>query len=186
MFGAELTVASNGEEASDFPTIASDKLVHELAPGQMIGERYRLVEKIGEGGFATVFRAEQLDPVRREVALKVIKLGMDTRQVVARFGLERQALAVMDHPNIARVFDAGTAPTGRPYFVMELVRGRPITDYCDRHRLTIPERLRLFITVCQAVLWRSAKLSRVCSDKLSQRLEAEGAGSSFQGVEFSE
>jgi hypothetical protein len=99
-------------------------------PGTLIG-RYKLIEKLGEGGFGTVWAAEQREPVKRRVALKVIKLGMDTRQVVARFEAERQALALMDHANIAKVFDAGATETGRPYFVMELVRGIPITQYCD-------------------------------------------------------
>jgi len=112
---------------------------------------YRILQTIGEGGFGTVYLAEQERPVRRRVALKIIKLGMDTKQVVARFEAERQALAVMDHPNIARVFDAGAAETGRPYFVMELVHGVPITEYCDSHNLTIDQRLELFGTVCQAV-----------------------------------
>src|SRR3712207_2472621 len=98
-----------------------------------------------------VFLAEQTRPVRRQVAVKVIKAGMDTRQVVARFEAERQALALMDHPNIAKVHDAGMAPSGRPYFVMELVRGLPITEYCDREELSIPERLELFVLVCRAV-----------------------------------
>ena len=98
-----------------------------------------------------VFMAEQQQPVRRKVALKVLKPGMDTRQVVARFEAERQALALMDHPNIAQVFDGGETPTGRPYFVMELVRGIPITDFCDQNHLTTRERLELFIDVCQAV-----------------------------------
>ena len=98
-----------------------------------------------------VYMAEQTQPVRRKVALKIIKPGMDTRQVIARFEAERQALAMMDHPHIARVLDAGATESGRPYFVMELVRGIPITEYCDRHRLTIPERLGLFMQVCQAV-----------------------------------
>jgi serine/threonine protein kinase len=119
-------------------------------PGTTLGN-YKLLEQIGEGGFGLVFAAEQQEPVRRTVALKLIKPGMDTRQVIARFEAERQALAIMDHPNIARVFDAGASKTGRPYFVMELVRGIPITDYCDRHRLTPHERLDLFVTVCQAV-----------------------------------
>ena len=101
-------------------------------PGSAIG-RYKLLEQIGEGGFGVVFMAEQEEPVRRKVALKIIKLGMDTKQVVARFEAERQALAMMDHPNIAKVFDAGATDTGRPYFVMELVRGIPITEYCDPH-----------------------------------------------------
>jgi eukaryotic-like serine/threonine-protein kinase len=120
------------------------------APGSVIGS-YRLLEQIGEGGFGVVFRAEQQQPVRREVALKVLKPGMDTRQVVARFEAERQALALMDHPSIAHVFDGGQTASGRPYFVMELVKGPPITQYCDEHNLPIRERLKLFITVCQAV-----------------------------------
>src|SRR5262245_32825687 len=98
-----------------------------------------------------VFMAEQLRPVRRQVALKLLKPGMDTRQVVARFAAERQALALMDHPHIAHVFDAGTTPSGRPYFVMELVRGVPITEFCDQRQLTPRQRLELFVTVCQAV-----------------------------------
>jgi serine/threonine protein kinase/Flp pilus assembly protein TadD len=122
----------------------------EERPGKVIGS-YKLLEQIGEGGFGVVFLAEQQQPVRRKVALKVLKPGMDTRRVVARFEAERQALALMDHPNIARVFDGGTAATGRPYFVMELVRGVPLTAYCDQHQLTIKERLGLFLSVCQAV-----------------------------------
>ena len=98
-----------------------------------------------------VYMAEQTQPVRRKVALKIIKPGMDTQQVIARFEAERQALALMDHPNIARVLDAGATESGRPYFVMELVHGIPITDYCDQHRLSIRERLELFVLVCQAV-----------------------------------
>jgi eukaryotic-like serine/threonine-protein kinase len=119
-------------------------------PGALIGP-YKLLEQIGEGGFGLVFMAEQQRPVRRIVALKVLKPGMDTRQVVARFEAERQALAIMDHPNIARVLDAGETESGRPYFVMELVKGVRITQYCDAHRLTLRERLALFATVCQAV-----------------------------------
>jgi WD40 repeat protein/serine/threonine protein kinase/tetratricopeptide (TPR) repeat protein len=119
-------------------------------PGTVIGP-YKLLQAIGEGGMGTVFMAEQTHPVRRRVALKVIKAGMDTRQVLARFGAERQALALMDHPNIARVLDAGATETGRPYFVMELVKGVPITRYCDDRRLTLRERLELFVPVCQAV-----------------------------------
>ena len=118
--------------------------------GTMIG-RYKLLEKIGEGGFGVVWMAEQEEPVRRRVALKIIKLGMDTKEVVARFEAERQALAMMDHPNIASVFDGGATDTGRPYFVMELVKGIPITDYCDANKLTTPDRLRLFMQVCHAV-----------------------------------
>jgi len=118
--------------------------------GELIGP-YRLMEQVGEGGFGLVFVAEQLEPVRRKVALKIIKPGMDTREVMARFSAERQALALMDHPNIARVFDGGATETGRPYFVMELVRGIPITEYCDQNQLSPPERLDLFVSVCHAV-----------------------------------
>ncbi len=118
--------------------------------GTMIGP-YRLLEQIGEGGMGLVFVAEQERPIRRRVALKVIKPGMDSRQVVARFEAERQALAIMDHPNIARVHDGGATPEGRPYFVMELVRGTPITDYCDGRKLTTRQRLELFVDVCHAV-----------------------------------
>jgi serine/threonine protein kinase/WD40 repeat protein len=113
--------------------------------------RYKLLEKIGEGGFGEVWMAEQREPVKRRVALKIIKLGMDTKQVVARFEAERQALAMMDHPNIAKVFDAGATDSGRPYFVMELVRGVRITEYCDAHRLPTLERLKLFNQVCRAI-----------------------------------
>ena len=120
------------------------------AVGQTLG-RYKLLERVGEGGCGVVYVAEQTEPVRRRVALKVIKLGMDTKQVVARFEAERQALAMMDHPNIAKVLDAGTTDVGRPYFVMELVRGIRITDYCDQANLSTKERLDLFIKVCHAI-----------------------------------
>jgi WD40 repeat protein/serine/threonine protein kinase/tetratricopeptide (TPR) repeat protein len=119
-------------------------------PGTVIGP-YKLLQQIGEGGMGTVYMAEQAAPVRRKVALKIIKPGMDTREVIARFEAERQALALMDHPNIARVFDGGTTAAGRPYFVMEIVRGVPITDYCDQNNLPVHERLELFVTVCHAV-----------------------------------
>jgi len=119
-------------------------------PGSVIG-RYKLLERLGEGGFGVVFLAEQQQPMRRKVALKVLKAGMDTRHVVARFEAERQALALMDHPNIAQVFDGGATASGRPYFVMELVKGVPITEYCDQNHLTPRPRLELFLTVCQAV-----------------------------------
>jgi serine/threonine protein kinase len=119
-------------------------------PGDRIG-RYKLLQQIGEGGCGVVFMAEQEEPVRRRVALKIIKPGMDTRNVIARFEAEQQALALMDHPNIAKVFDAGATESGRPYFVMELVRGVKITDYCDHNSLTTEGRLKLFAQVCQAV-----------------------------------
>ena len=118
--------------------------------GTRIG-RYKLLQKIGEGGCGVVWMAEQEEPVRRRVALKVIKLGMDTKNVIARFEAERQALALMDHPNIARVLDAGATDAGRPFFVMELVPGVPITKYCDQHNLSTAARLGLFTQVCQAV-----------------------------------
>src|SRR5262249_33979884 len=112
---------------------------------------YAIRGVLGEGGMGVVYLAEQKEPVRRRVALKLIKPGMDTRDVVARFEAERQALALMNHPHIAAVLDAGAAAHGRPYFVMEYVPGIPITDYCDRHRLRVPERLELFAQVCEAV-----------------------------------
>src|SRR5258707_14974235 len=126
------------------PTPLSEK------PGDVIGH-YKIREKLAEGGCGVVYVAEQTEPVRRRVALKVIKLGMDTRNVIARFEAERQALAMMDHPNIARVLDAGATETGRPYFVMELVRGVRITEYCDQNKLPTEPRLNLFIQVCHAV-----------------------------------
>ncbi len=119
-------------------------------PGTLIGP-YKLLQQIGEGGMGVVHMAEQTEPVERKVALKIIKPGMDTRQVIARFEAEEQALALMDHPNIAKVLDAGTTESGRPYFVMELVRGITITEYCDQQRLTPRKRLELFIPICQAV-----------------------------------
>src|SRR5438034_6358793 len=118
--------------------------------GTMIG-RYKLLQQIGEGGMGVVYMAEQEEPVRRRVALKVIKLGMDTRSVIARFEAERQALAIMDHANIAKVLDAGATDAGRPYFIMELVKGIRITDYCDQNNIYTRERLDLFIRVCSAI-----------------------------------
>ncbi|HEX2475876.1 MAG TPA: serine/threonine-protein kinase, partial [Lacipirellulaceae bacterium] len=119
-------------------------------PGTIIGS-YKLLQQIGEGGMGVVFMAEQTWPIQRTIALKIIKLGMDTRQVIARFEAERQALAIMDHPNIAKVVDAGTTKNGRPYFAMELVKGVPIIAYCDQEQLSIHQRLELVIAVCQAV-----------------------------------
>ena len=130
-------------------TIWDDSLASEEV-GSIIG-RYKLLERIGEGGFGFVWAAEQREPVRRRVALKIIKLGMDTKQVVARFEAERQALALMDDPNISKILDAGATDTGRPYFVMELVKGIPITTYCNQQKLTTREKLDLFIKVCQAI-----------------------------------
>jgi hypothetical protein len=144
-------------EAGDFldaPIFESDITMDESpvseGPGTVIG-RYKLLEKIGEGGMAVVYMAEQEKPIRRKVALKIIKLGMDTKSVIARFEAERQALAMMDHPNIAKVLDAGATETGRPYFVMELVTGVSITEYCDKNNLSTKDRLALFIQVCNAV-----------------------------------
>ena len=118
--------------------------------GSVIGP-YKLLQQIGQGGFGVVYMAEQEKPVRRVVALKIIKPGMDTGQVIARFESERQALALMDHPNIARVLDAGATASGHPYFVMELVKGVPITDFCDTNHLTLAPRLKLFVDVCHAI-----------------------------------
>src|SRR5262249_23455968 len=118
-------------------------------PGSVIGP-YKLIQQIGEGGMGTVWMAQQAEPVKRLVALKLIQAGMDSKQVIARFEAERQALALMDHPNIAKVLDGGTTATGRPYFVMDLVKGVPITRYCDEHHLTPRQRLELFLPVCQA------------------------------------
>ncbi|HSU56266.1 MAG TPA: serine/threonine-protein kinase, partial [Candidatus Dormibacteraeota bacterium] len=125
-----------------------------LAPSEKPGDKigpYKLLQQIGEGGCGVVHMAEQEHPVRRRVALKVIKLGMDTKQVIARFEAERQALALMDHPNIAKVLDAGATETGRPFFVMELVRGIKITEYCDQNNLSTDQRLKLFVQVCRAI-----------------------------------
>ena len=145
------------EAAGDFleappvgESIALDESGLTEGPGTGIG-RYKLLEKIGEGGMAVVYMAEQQEPIRRNVALKIIKSGMDTRQVIARFEAERQALALMDHPSIAKVLDAGATETGRPYFVMELVQGVSITEYCDKNSLSTKDRLALFLQVCHAV-----------------------------------
>jgi len=122
----------------------------EVTESKRIGP-FKLLQKLGEGGGGVVYMAEQERPIRRRVALKIIKLGMDTKNVIARFEAERQAVALMDHPNITRVLDAGATETGRPYFVMELVYGVKITDYCDQNRVSMQERLQLFIQVCNAV-----------------------------------
>jgi WD40 repeat protein/serine/threonine protein kinase len=136
------------------PLFEPEPTIGDVSQAEQAGSRvgpYKLLEEVGEGGMGVVYMAEQCVPVRRKVALKLIKPGMDTRRVIARFEAERQALALMDHPNIARILDAGATDGGRPYFVMELVRGIPITEYCDRNRLSIDERLDLFVLVCQAV-----------------------------------
>src|SRR5205085_8492617 len=129
------------------PTECVPTLPPETAGGR-VGP-YRLLQKLGEGGMGAVWVAEQTQPVKRRVALKLIKPGMDSAQVIRRFEAERQALALMDHTNIARVLDAGTAADGRPYFVMELVKGVPLTKYCDELHLSLRERLELFVPVCQ-------------------------------------
>lgn len=142
---AEATSPTQDLGIASLPTAPGEEPI-----GTRIG-RYKLLRKIGEGGCGVVYMAEQQEPVRRRVALKIIKLGMETKSVIARFEAERQALAMMDHPNIARVFDAGATDRGPPYFVMELVRGVKITEYCDQHRLSTGERLDLFIQVCHAI-----------------------------------
>src|SRR6266566_2312773 len=139
-----------GRPPADRPARAAQAFPAAEKPGDRIGH-YKLLQQIGEGGCGVVYMAEQEEPVRRRVALKIIKPGMDTKSVIVRFEAERQALALMDHPNIAKVFDAGTTESGRPYFVMELVRGLKITDYCDRKSLKTEERLGLFVQVCRAV-----------------------------------
>jgi serine/threonine protein kinase len=147
--------AAAGEGPAPAPGDTAGFRVNEPAPdslmGSVIAGRYKLRQEIGEGGMGSVYLAEQTQPVKRHVALKLIKPGMDSRTVLARFESERQALALMDHPNIARVLDAGTTDGGRPFFVMELVKGIPLTDYCDQHRLGLPERLVLFRQICSAV-----------------------------------
>ncbi|MFO1475688.1 MAG: serine/threonine-protein kinase [Verrucomicrobiota bacterium] len=155
----EALLAAHGQPEEPSPAVApaakaTIKLDFADAPDEAVGQtlgRYKLLERLGEGGCGVVYVAEQTEPVRRRVALKVIKLGMDTKAVVARFEAERQALAMMDHPNIAKVLDAGTTELGRPYFVMELVRGIRITDYCDQNQLSTAERLDLFIKICHAI-----------------------------------
>ncbi|MFC1766021.1 tetratricopeptide repeat protein [Planctomycetota bacterium] len=151
---ALLQVYDSPDDFLGFPTLAQNVTLDESslteAPGTIIG-RYKLLEKIGEGGMAVVYMAEQEQPIHRKVALKIIKLGMDTKRVITRFEAERQALALMDHPHIAKVLDAGAADSGRPFFVMELVTGVSIIDYCDTNRLNTQERLELFVQVCNAI-----------------------------------
>jgi non-specific serine/threonine protein kinase/serine/threonine-protein kinase len=158
-----LLAQPSGDGMLDRPAWAPDRsrLTAEESGTQMIDTaaaagdddfgRYRILRPLGEGGMGSVYLAEQLEPIRRRVALKVVKLGMDTAQVLVRFNNERQALAMMDHPNIAQIFDAGATAKGRPYFVMEYIEGSPITEYCDGKRMTIKERLALFLAVCRAV-----------------------------------
>src|ERR1700747_1997932 len=143
---------SGNQSEDSAPTLGAVPTLepNESATGEIIGP-YHLLQLIGEGGMGQVWLAEQKQPVRRRVAVKLIKLGMDTREGVARFESERQALALMDHPAIAKVFDAGSTPEGRPYFVMEYVSGLPITDYCDRHKLNTRRRLELLMAVCEGV-----------------------------------
>ena len=155
--------AFDGQRTSPMEPIAE-------GPGTTIGP-YKLLEQIGEGGFGVVFMAEQQQPVRRKVALKIVKPGMDTRQVVARFEAERQALALMDHPNIAKVFDAGATAAGRPYFVMELVRGIPITDFCDQPSADVRERLELFT---HGLPGRAARASERDHPSRSQAVQRHG------------
>ena len=145
----EGNVAEQGKDhGGAFPTRSLPDSPQEL--GTEIG-RYKLLSVLGEGGFGIVYLAEQKEPVKRKVALKIVKPGMDSKQVIARFEAERQALALLDHPNIAKVHDAGATEQERPYFVMEYVKGTPITEYCDRHKLNVEERLGLFIQVCEAI-----------------------------------
>src|SRR5262249_10415700 len=146
--------AAAGPTEDSSPLEGGDSVPGPVVATEVSGMRigpYKLLEEIGEGGMGTVWMAQQTEPVRRLLAVKLIKPGMDSKQVIARFEAERQALALMDHPNIARVLDGGTTGAGRPYFVMDLVKGVPITTYCDDHHLTTRQRLELFLPVCQAV-----------------------------------
>ena len=151
---ALLRILTEDTDFLESPFVASEATAALMAPTEGVGTvlgPYRLLEQIGVGGMGLVFLAEQQLPVRRLVAIKIIKPGLDTREVVGRFEVERQALSMMDHPNIARMLDTGTTNTGRPYFVMELIRGIPVTDYCDKCRLSINDRLKLFVAVCDGV-----------------------------------
>ena len=151
LLAAHDAVGGFGQEPSEQAFQDTVDAPENVRPGTMVAGRYKLIEAIGEGGMGTVWMAEQKEPVKRKVAIKLVKAGMDSRQVLARFEAERQALAMMDHPNIARVFDGGMTEQGRPFFAMEFVKGVPLTDYCDRARLSLKDRLNLFINVCQAV-----------------------------------
>jgi serine/threonine protein kinase len=147
----ELLTPSLHEDATRAPNRAAAKVNSSKDLASQTFGPYKLLQKLGEGGMGEVWMAEQKEPVKRRVALKLIKTGLDNKQVIARFEAERQALAMMDHPNIARVLDAGTTPQGQPFFVMELVQGIPFNSYCDQNKLSIDQRLRLFIPVCQAI-----------------------------------
>src|SRR5215207_11738170 len=147
--GCLIQAALGSSGADEFRTKTVDPTT--AVAGDTDFGRYRIIQPLGEGGMGIVYLADQLEPIRRRVALKVVKLGMDTAQVLARFDNERQALAMMDHPGIAHIFDAGATPTGRPYFVMEYIEGEPVTQYCDRRRIPTKDRLALFLAVCRAV-----------------------------------
>src|SRR5689334_9558473 len=157
MLSAALEDVSQPQSASAIavdPAAPTAELPHNPLrdePLPSIGPRYKLLQAVAEGGMGVVYKADQRSPVHRTVAVKLIKLGMDTRQVLARFEAERQALAMLNHPNVAAVYDAGATDTGRPYFVMEWVPGEPITDFCDRHNYTTKQRLELFIQACDAI-----------------------------------
>ncbi|MFN7627305.1 MAG: serine/threonine-protein kinase, partial [Pirellula sp.] len=148
--GEHISSSDRAMPARGSQTVTAD-LRRDTGPGVVIGGRYALQEKIGEGGMGEVWVAKQTEPVKRKVALKLIKTGMDSRAVLQRFEQERQALALMDHPNIARVLDGGMTPNGQPFFVMELVNGLPLTKFCDEMKLSLKERLELFVPICQAV-----------------------------------
>jgi serine/threonine protein kinase len=139
---------STPQNESNFPTVSLPDF--SVVIGNQIGP-YKLLSIIGEGGFGIVYLGEQKTPIKRQVALKIIKPGMDSKQVIARFEAESQALALLDHPNIAHVLGAGTTESGRPYFAMEYIKGIPITEYCDREKLSIEDRLKMFVQVCEAV-----------------------------------
>ncbi|MCZ6835529.1 MAG: serine/threonine-protein kinase, partial [Planctomycetota bacterium] len=146
--GESLNLSKIGTGESDTHIVDRGPVAE--GPGARIGP-YKILQKIGEGGFGVVYMAEQTKPMQRKVALKIIKLGMDTKQVIARFEAERQALALMDHPNIAKVLDAGATETGRPYFVMELVKGISLSEYCDKSKMKTRDRLKIFMQICYAI-----------------------------------